>query len=313
MNDVSALEAVLISKRFSGRAALADVHVAVRRGEVHGLIGPNGAGKTTLLRILLGLVRRDAGTMNMLGRAWNGAGNRLPDSVAGFVETPTFYPYLSARVNLTLLTGLDLQRRLQPRAGSSVVGQALDAVGLASSADAAVATFSAGMRQRLGIAAASLRRPSLLLLDEPTSALDPAGARDVRAQLLELAAAGAGILFASHDLVEVESICSAVTIIDRGRIAFTGSIADLRPRMPSETCVMRTSDDRAALDLAGGRAGLRATVAPEGGLDLEADADTLDAFVIALGGHRIAIRSLERRPPSLESLFLRLTGDGETT
>jgi ABC-2 type transport system ATP-binding protein len=309
MNDELPLEAVLISKRFGGRAALADVHVTVGRGEVHGLIGPNGAGKTTLLRICLGLVRRDAGTVAVMGRAWSGAGDRLPDSVAGFVETPAFYPYLSARVNLTLLTGLDLQRR----ASSSVIAQALDAVGLASAADAQVGTFSSGMRQRLGIAAASLRRPSLLLLDEPTSALDPAGAGDVRAHILELAAGGAGILFASHDLVEVESICSAVTIIDRGRIAFTGSIADLRSRMPSETCVLRTSDDRAAFDLAAGRPGLRATVSPEGGFDISADADALDAYVIALGCNRIAVRSLERRAPSFESLFLRLTRDGEAS
>jgi ABC-2 type transport system ATP-binding protein len=309
MKDVSPLEAVLIAKRFSGRAALAGVDIAVRRGEVHGLIGPNGAGKTTLLRILLGLVRRDGGTMNVLGRVWNGAGDRLPESVAGFVETPAFYPYLSARVNLTLLTGLDLHRR----ASSSVIADALDAVGLAPAADARVGTYSAGMRQRLGIAAASLRRPSLLLLDEPTSALDPAGASDVRAHIQELAAGGAGILFASHDLVEVESICTAVTIIDRGRIAFTGSIADLRSRMPSETCLLRTSDDRVAFDLAAGRAGLRATVAPHGGLDIAADADSLDAYVIALGCNRIAVRSLERRAPSLESLFLRLTRDGEAS
>ena len=307
MNDEFPLEAVSISKRFDDRAALADVHVAVRRGEVHGLIGPNGAGKTTLLRIFLGLMRRDGGTVTMLGQAWSGTGDRLPDSVAGFVETPAFYPYLSARVNLTLLTGLDLQRR----ASSSTIAEALNAVGLASAADARVATFSAGMRQRLGIAAAVLRRPSLLLLDEPTSALDPAGAGDVRAHIEELAAGGAGILFASHDLAEVEAICSTVTIIDRGRIAYTGSIADLRSRMPSETCVLCTSDDRVAFDLASGRPGLRATVAPEGGLELAADADTLDAYVIVLGCNRIAVRSLERRAPSLESLFLRLTREGK--
>jgi ABC-2 type transport system ATP-binding protein len=309
MSDEFPLKAVSISKRFDDRAALVDVHVAVRRGEVHGLIGPNGAGKTTLLRIFLGLMRRDAGTVTMLGRAWSGAGDRLPDSVAGFVETPGFYPYLSARVNLTLLTGLDLQRRV----GSSAISEALDVVGLASAADARVGTFSAGMRQRLGIAAAALRRPTLLLLDEPTSALDPAGAGGVRAHIQELAAGGAGILFASHDLAEVEAICSAVTIIDRGRIAFTGSIADLRSRMPSETCLLRTSDDRVAFDLASGRPGLGATVAPEGGLELAADADTLDAYVIVLGCNRIAVRSLERRAPSLESLFLRLTRDGETS
>lgn len=309
MRDGFALEAVGITKRYGSRSVLDDVHVAVRPTEIHGLIGPNGVGKTTLLRILLGLVRRDCGSVTMLGRVQPAAGDRLPESVAGFVETPAFYPYLSARTNLTLLAGLDLHGDVSP----SAVAQALEVVGLAAAADGRVETFSAGMRQRLGIAAALLRRPSLLLLDEPTSALDPAGACDVRARLRQRAAEGAGVLFASHDLAEVGAICSTVTVLGRGRIVFTGSFAELRSQMPSEPCLLRTSDDRAAFDLARGRTGLVATAAAEGGLALESDAGALDAYVIDLGRSGIAIRTLERRSPSLESLFRRLIRDGEAS
>jgi ABC-2 type transport system ATP-binding protein len=306
MTDAFALEATAVTKRFGASLALADAHLAVRHGEVHALVGPNGAGKTTLLRIFLGLIRQDAGTVSLLGTSRDSSGGRLPDSVAGFVDTPAFYPYLSARANLTLLAGLDLRGG----ADRPTVARALEEAGLGPVADAQVGTYSAGMRQRLGIAAALLRRPALLLLDEPTSALDPAGARDVRGQLARLAADGAAVLFASHDLAQVEAMCSVVTIIDRGRVGFSGPIADLRARVPRAIHTLRTSDDRAALDLASGRHGLTAT-AMTGALELEADEASLDAYVILLGKRGIAIRSLERRAPSLESLFLQLTATVE--
>ena len=173
MLDRPALEALGVSKRYGDCAALSGVDLVARPGRLHGLLGPNGAGKTTLMRIVLGLVRRDAGTVRLLGRDLDSTAGPVPDGVAGFAETPAFYPFLSGRRNLALLACLDGNDGSDAR---DRVGVALDEVGLAAQADVAVSGYSAGMRQRLGLAAALLRSPRLLVLDEPTNSLDPAGA-----------------------------------------------------------------------------------------------------------------------------------------
>jgi ABC-2 type transport system ATP-binding protein len=259
------------------------------------------------MRVLLGLVQHDAGTVYLLGRGLNPAGP-VPDGVAGFAETPAFYPYLSGRRNLALLARLDGSN------GSGVrerVGHALERVSLTEQADVDVAGYSAGMRQRLGLAAALLRFPRLLLLDEPTSSLDPAGTRDVRALLRHLADEGAAVVLSSHDMAEVEELCTALTIVHRGRVVFSGTVAELRKLAPEEVHALRTSDDRAALDLASKRPEVRVAPAVDGsGLDVSADIETLDAYIIALGRVGIAVRGLERRARSLESLFLQVTGRG---
>jgi ABC-2 type transport system ATP-binding protein len=302
-----ALEARGVSKRYE-RDVLCGIDLTIEPGSLHGLLGPNGAGKTTLLRVLLGLVRRDAGSVHLLGREFDFASGPLPDGVAGFVETPGFYPYLTGRKNLALLARLD-------GAGASstawCIELALHQVGLGDCENATVSGYSAGMRQRLGIAAALLRKPRLLFLDEPTSSLDPAGARDVRALVRSLADGGAAVVMSSHDMAEVEALCTTLTVIDRGRVVFAGSVDELRRRAPAETYALTTSDDRAALGLASRRPGVRATIAHGGGLDVAADAASLDAYIILLGCAGIAVRSLNRRARSLESLFLDLTGDAE--
>jgi ABC-2 type transport system ATP-binding protein len=191
------------------------------------------------------------------------------------------------------------------------VGHALEQVGLTAQADVGVAGYSAGMRQRLGLAATLLRSPRLLLLDEPTSSLDPAGTRDVRALLKHLADEGAAVVLSSHDMAEVEELCTALTIVHRGRVVFSGTVAELRKLAPDDVHALRTSDDRAALDLASQRPEVRVAHAVDGsGLEVSADIETLDAYIIALGRAGIAVRGLERRLPSLESLFLQLTGRG---
>ena len=303
-----ALEARGVSKRYEHREALRGVDLIVEPGSLHGLLGPNGAGKTTLLRVLLGLVRRDAGSVRLLGRDFDFASGPIPEGVAGFVETPGFYPYLSGRRNLSLLARLDGGRASSTAARIALV---FDQVGLSDRADATVSGYSAGMRQRLGIAAALLRSPRLLFLDEPTSSLDPAGARDVRALVRRLADGGAAVVMSSHDMAEIEELCTTLTVIDRGRVLFTGSVDDMRKRAPAETHALTPSDDRAAIDLAYRRPGVRATIAHGGGLDVAGEADSLDAYVIALGCAGIAVRSLNRRARSLESLFLDLTGNAE--
>src|SRR5262245_55518844 len=184
MSGRPALEATGISKRYGSHGALHDVDLIARPGRVHGLLGPNGAGKTTLLRILLGLVQRDAGTVRLFGSPFDRIGGPLPEGITGFVEAPCFYPYLSGRRNLAVLARLDNHGE-DSRHGR--IDDALDKVGISDKAHARVAGYSAGMRQRLGIAAALLRSPRLLFLDEPTNALDPAAARDVRALAQRLA------------------------------------------------------------------------------------------------------------------------------
>jgi len=297
MTNQWALEVVGLSKRYGNRAALSNVDLMVPAGTVHGLLGPNGAGKTTLMRILLGLIRPDSGSVTL-----HAAGPML-EGVAGFVETPAFYPYLSGRRNLELIARLDGTRR---STAAGHIEHTLDEVGLTEHADRAVSGYSAGMRQRLGLAAALVRSPRLLLLDEPTSALDPAGARDVCALARRLSGNGTAVVWCSHDLAEVEQLCATITVLDLGRVVFSGTVEALRMLAPADVHELRTSDDRAALDLAFARSDLRVT-ASASGLELSADSEALDAFVIALGRAGIAVRHLETHARTLESLFFELT------
>ena len=299
-----ALVATGVSKRYGERAVLCSVDLIIKPGELHGLLGPNGAGKTTLMRVLLGLVRRDAGIVHLLGSPVDATARRVPDRVAGFVETPAFYPYLSGRRNLALLARLDGEVQ-----SGGAVDDVLDQVGLSAHADDAVGGYSAGMRQRLGIAAALMRSPRLLFLDEPTSSLDPAGARDVRALARRLAEAGVAVLLSSHDMAEVEELCSTLTFINEGRVIFSGGIGALRALAPPPVHTLHTSNDVAALCLASRRPRIRATRVPGGGLEVSAGLEALDEYVIALGCAGIAVRMLESRTRSLEALFLYITGD----
>ncbi|HEU0318607.1 MAG TPA: ABC transporter ATP-binding protein, partial [Solirubrobacteraceae bacterium] len=184
---MEAVTATGLVKRFESTTAVDNLNLVVAPGQVHGLLGANGAGKTTLLRLLFGLIAPDAGSITLLGRALGGPGSAALDNVAGFVEEPSFYPYLSGATNLALLAKLDGD--VPP----GRVADALERVGLTERADSRVGGYSTGMRQRLGIAAALLRAPRLLLLDEPTSGLDPAGARDVATLMRELADQGVAV------------------------------------------------------------------------------------------------------------------------
>jgi len=303
-----AIEVRGIRKRYGDRDVLADVSLLVRPGCLHGLLGPNGAGKTTLMRVMLGLIESDAGSVHVLGAPVRSTTDPLARGVAGYVETPSFYPYLSGRRNLSLVARLDDGPSSERRAR---VERALEQVGLSTRADIAVSGYSAGMRQRLGLAAALLRSPKVLLLDEPTSSLDPAAARDVRMLIKGLADQGAAVVLSSHDMAEVEELCDSLTVINHGHVVYSGSVEELRMRAPAALHFLHTSDDHAAHTLGSGRRGLkvRCSAASEGGLEVAGDTDVLDAYTIALGQAGIAFRSFERRTRSLESLFLELTGN----
>jgi ABC-2 type transport system ATP-binding protein len=192
-----------LTKRYGENLALDRIDLEVAPGELRGLLGLNGAGKTTLLRALFGLIRPDAGTIELLGQRID-AGRRVPmDGVAGFVEEPAFYPYLTGRANLEVLIELD-------GGTAPEIDAVLERVGLAERAGDRVGGYSTRMRQRLGIAAALVRSPRLQLLDEPTSGLDPPGIRAVSALLRELAAQGVAVIVSSHLIGELETLCHSL-------------------------------------------------------------------------------------------------------
>ncbi|MFB6945133.1 ABC transporter ATP-binding protein [Streptomyces sp. NPDC060286] len=291
-----------VGKRFGGTVALERVDLTVGAGEVHGLLGPNGAGKTTFLRMVLGLVRPDEGELGVLGSEVRRAGRGGVEGLAGFVESPRFYPYLSAVRNLTLLAAYD-----GIGADEAAVDGALERVDLGGAARRKVGGFSFGMRQRLGIAAALLRRPRLLVLDEPANGLDPAGVRDMRALVRQLGRDGLTVLLSSHNMAEVEQLCDTVTIMNRGRIVYTGGLDELRDRAPDPAHRLLTGDDRAAVKVAADVEGLSAEDEGAAGLAVRARREALDRFVLELGRAGIPVRELRLETTSLEQQFLRLT------
>ena len=172
-----------------------------------------------------------------------------------------------------------------------------------------VGGYSTGMRQRLGIAAALLRRPRLLLLDEPTSGLDPAGTRSVAQLVRALAAGGVAVLLSSHQIGELEKVCTTYTVLRDGRVLWDGTAERLESEAPVTAYTLITSDDRRALELAEAEPGVRAEPTPQGGLAVAAAPDSLDALVLALGDARVVIRRLELLVSPLESMFFALTTD----
>jgi ABC-2 type transport system ATP-binding protein len=297
-----AVEVRGLVKRFGDVRALDGFDLRAELGSVHGLVGPNGAGKTTFLRVLFGLVAPDEGSMSVLGSEPDPNHGGALDGVAGFVEEPRCYPYLTARRNLELLADLD---GVDP----DLVDDVLELVRLGDGADRKVGGFSSGMRQRLGLAAALLRNPRLLLLDEPTVGLDPAGAREVAALLREVVADGGTVLLSSHDMPELEDVCDAVTVVRQGRSVWQGSMDRLRAEAPAPAHRLWTSDDDAATRVASGLPAVSVVSDPQGWLTVAADRDALDAFVVALGREDVAVRRLELLMTALESMYFALTGD----
>ncbi len=290
-------------KRYGDLVAVDRVDLTVETGDVFGYLGPNGAGKTTSLRMLLGLIRPTAGSIELFGRDPLDQGARALDGVAGFVEAPRFYPYLSGRRNLRLLADYD-----EPRTRARIE-EVLDLVELRDRGDDRVGGYSHGMKQRLGIAASLLRSPRLLLLDEPTTGLDPAGMRDMRELVRRLSGEGLTVLLSSHLLAEVEELCNRVAIIRRGRIVYEGSLAELKEQA-GRTWRLRTTDlERArAIALAGGAADLSTA---DGELHFAAGEEVVAALTIALGQARVGIVGLRAEAATLEDMFLELTEQDE--
>jgi ABC-2 type transport system ATP-binding protein len=299
------IEARGLVKRYGELVAVDNVDLTVRGGDVYGYLGPNGAGKTTSLRMLLGLIRPDGGSARLFGRDPLIDGARALDGVAGFVEAPRFYPYMSGRKNLELVAALD---------GNGAAGRidaALDTVDLADRAKDKVGGYSHGMRQRLGIAGALLRDPQLLLLDEPTTGLDPAGMRDMRILIRRLAGQGITVLLSSHLMGEVEDLCDRVAIVRRGRVVYEGALDELIATTAGRY-ELRTTDDACAEEIAARAPEIGELQRDDRGLMFSADEDGAARLSIALGEAGIGIRALVPRTATLEELFFRLTeGAGE--
>mgnify|MGYP006279782097 CR=1 FL=1 len=300
----AAVHAEGILKRYGDVVAVNHLDLTVQPGDVYGVLGPNGAGKTTFLRILFGLIRADEGSFSIFGRTFHEHGMACLDGVAGFIESPKFYPYMSGRQNLELLASLD---------GGDAAGRiaaSLERVHLDQAADRNVGGYSFGMRQRLGVAASLIRDPQLLVLDEPANGLDPAGIRDMRALVKELAQQGLTVLLSSHNMLEVEEICDHVTIMNTGNVVYHGSIADLKAQAPKPGYSISTSDDARAVAICGavtGVADVQRQAHPATGLLVRADAGVIDEMTVALGTNGIGIRSLIELEAPLESLFFQLT------
>ncbi|GAB2460074.1 ABC transporter ATP-binding protein [Jatrophihabitans fulvus] len=310
MIDEPTVRARGLVKAFGDVIALDGVDLDVAAGRVHGLIGPNGAGKTTLLGLLLHLALPDRGELDILGHRARRT-LALPPGVAGFVDGPGLYPSLTARQNLSTTAALAGE-------GSAGVEAALARVGLGDVADDRVRGFSLGMRQRLGLAAALLTEPRLLVLDEPANGLDPAGTRHVHRVLTELAAAGTSVILSSHRMDDLAALCDDVTLLATGRVVFSGPLGKLEAEVGELDHRIRTSDADAARRVAEAVDGVR--LLPADDVVRRRDTDTLlvraavpvlDDLVAALAAAGVAVRELTPVVSPLEAAYLALTGAGD--
>jgi len=300
-----AVETRGLTKRFGANVAVDDVELRVPRGFAFGYLGPNGAGKTTLIRTLLGLTRADGGTMTLLGIPVPAERSRALARVGAIVDEPRFHPHLTGRDNLRLLAaarGGDARQR---------IGPSLERVGLAERADDKVASYSLGMRQRLGVASCLLADPQLLILDEPMNGLDPAGMHQMREMIISLADEGRTVVLSSHLLDEVERTCDAVAIVDRGRVIRQGPIDELTRGADAGSVQVDCADPaRAArvIDEAGIAAGTSLT---DAGLTVTLPAGASRELVADINrrlvGAGISVYGLRETRASLEEWFLSVT------
>ena len=277
--------------------AVDGVSLTVRPGEVYGFLGPNGAGKTTTLRMLLGLVRPTSGTARVFGEV-PGAPKYLT-RVGALIEGPGFYPYLSGRDNLRLLS------RYSGTADSRI-DVVLDLVDLSDRAGDKFGTYSMGMKQRLGVAAALLKDPRLLILDEPTNGLDPAGMADMRTLVRRLGTAGTTVMLSSHLLGEVQQICDRVGVVAGGRLVAESTVAQLRGQAGLRVVAEPVADAAARMRALLGPDRVRVN---EGGLDLDVEPEKAAWINGELVESGFAVSELRVRERTLEEVFLELTND----
>jgi ABC-2 type transport system ATP-binding protein len=283
-----------LTKRYGSRAAVDGLSLTVRRGEVFGFLGPNGAGKTTTLRMLMGLVRPTSGSASVLGRP---AGASVA-GVGALIEGPGFYPYLSGRDNLRVLARY---------AGtpSGRIDLVLRTVDLVDRADDRYGTYSLGMKQRLGVAAALLKDPEIVVLDEPTNGLDPAGITDMRALLRRLAAEGCTVVLSSHLLGEVEQVCDRVAVISHGRLVVQSTVGEL---LGLGRLVIDARPLAEAAAVAAQLLGAERVSVVDGRLHVQAGPEDAARINRALVRADIDVTGLRQESQTLEEVFLQMTG-----
>jgi ABC-type multidrug transport system ATPase subunit len=301
---MSPAEDVITTRRLTKRygkdvVAVADLDLSVRRGEVYGFLGLNGAGKTTTLRMLLGLIRPTSGTAVVAGRRPGDPAGLA--KIGSLVESPAFYPYLSGRENLKVIA-------TYAGVPHSKVDPALEEVELLDRGKDRFGTYSMGMKQRLGVAAALLKEPELLILDEPTNGLDPQGVVEMRSLIRRLGTGSRTVLLSSHLLSEMEQVCDRVGIIRHGRLVREGTVDELRGE-PAVT-VRATPLDAARRSLEG-MLGAAAVTTVDGTLRIATDPERAADINAALVQAHIRVSELRPAERSLEDVFLQVTGEGE--
>ncbi|WP_222854011.1 ABC transporter ATP-binding protein [Fodinicola acaciae] len=303
VEGLPAIEISGLRKEFRGlrggrRVALHDMNMIVEAGKVHGFLGPNGAGKTTTIRSLLGLIRPDAGEMNIFGHVVPRDLPKVIGTIGAVVEGAQFFGNFSARRNLRMLATLANVRM-------SRVDEVLELVGLRDRARDKVKGYSLGMRQRLAIAATLLKEPLLLILDEPNNGLDPAGIREIRDLMRLLGDGGVTVLLSSHQLLEVQQVCDSVSIVAHGRHVVTGPVSDVLATAARGEVLVRVDEPQHAAELLreGGM-----TVTPRPDHLIVTDCDDPARITQLLSRRRLYVSELTPLEPDLEDVFLELTG-----
>jgi len=294
-----------LGRRFGSLTAVDDLDLKVPQGKVFGFLGPNGAGKTTTIRLLLGLIRPDAGRVSLFGSDAGRDRIALLGRIGALVETPSLYSHLSGRENLEVTRRL---RGLKP----SCIDRSLRTVDLEAAAIRRVGGYSQGMKQRLALGLAPLGEPELLILDEPTNGLDPAGIREIRHFIRSLPREhGITVFLSSHLLNEVEQVADSIAIIRHGCLLFQGPLADLQARR-KEHIHVRVDDPEKALGLIREMGYEHAALGGEGAIVVPASGDREAARINSrLVGQGVCVYGLKAVQPSLEDMFLSLTDEAQ--
>jgi len=296
-----------LTKRFrGGQLAVDHLDLDVPAGSVFGFLGPNGSGKTTTIRMLLGLAFPTSGGAALLGVPMPDGATKVLHRVGSLVEGPAFYPFLTGADNLARCDAAD--RTADPATARARIDEALDRVGLLAAAKKRYRNYSLGMKQRLAIAASLLRPRELIILDEPTNGLDPQGTREVRALVRQIAADGTTVFVSSHLLAEVEQVCTHVGVMRTGRLVFSGSLPELRRTGSARVTVQTAEPEAAARVLAGlGLADPLAAPTEASAVIGDESPEHVCAELVKAG---IGVRGFAVTSPSLEDLFVGLTGEG---
>ena len=295
------LRTVGLAKRYGRLSAVQDLVLEVQRGRVYGFLGPNGAGKTTTIAMVLGLIAPTDGHVEMFGMDTREHLSQALHRTGAILEGQAYYPLLSARDNLRVWAAVC------GNVAAKRIDEVLALVGLAERSGDKVNTYSQGMKQRLGLAAALLHDPELLVMDEPTNGLDPAGIREFRDLIRQLAAAGKTVFVSSHLLGEVELMCDDVGIVKNGRLITQGPVAELLRQ--GEALELQVTDPVRAVEVLQAIDWVRGVTSGDGRLVVEAPRERAAELSKALAEQQIYLSELRPRDNSLEDFFLEVTGE----